>query len=133
MGLEERIQEEMYVDAESLLEDEFDRAKSLFDIYDDNTVVIADEFADADAKTEILVRLTAQQYVAEANEDVDPAMGYDSFYDRFEKDESTIRSYFRDLVDDGLVEKAEEQGHHQLVVERLPDVLDRVESTTDDE
>ncbi|MCJ0618163.1 hypothetical protein JZX76_01055, partial [Haloarcula hispanica] len=68
MGLEERIQEEMYVDAESLLEDEFDRAKRLFDIYDDNTVAIADEFADADAKTEILVRLTAQQYVAEANE-----------------------------------------------------------------
>ncbi len=33
MGLDERIQDEMYVDTESLLEDEFDRAKELYDIY----------------------------------------------------------------------------------------------------
>lgn len=44
MGLDERIQKEMYVDTESLLEDEFDRTKELYDIYEDNTVVITDQY-----------------------------------------------------------------------------------------
>lgn len=39
MGIDERIQEEMYVPTESLLEDEFDRTKTLYDIYENNTVI----------------------------------------------------------------------------------------------
>jgi len=128
MGLEDRIQEEMYVDTESLLEDEFERAKALFDIYEDNTIALADDVTDLGPTERILTRLVAQQYVAEADDDAVQSLSYDYFYERIDKGDSTVRNYFSSLVDDGLVVKAEEQGEHELVVERLDDVIDRVES-----
>jgi len=128
MALEDRIQDEMYVDTESLLEDEFERAKALFDIYEDNTIALADDVTDLGPTERILTRLVAQQYVAEADDDPVPSLSYDYFYERIDKGNSTVRNYFSSLVDDGLVVKAEEQGEHELVVERLDDVLDRIES-----
>ncbi|MFU1783849.1 hypothetical protein ACM16X_21010 [Haloarcula japonica] len=128
MGLEDRIKEEMYVDAESLLEDEFERAKQLFDIYEDDTVSLADDVADLDPPERILTRLVAQQYIAEANDAEGPSLFYDYFYERIDRDDSTIRKYFGALVNDGLVVRGEDQGEHELVVERLADVLERIET-----
>lgn len=131
MELSDRIKEEMYVDTESLLEDEFERAKELFDIYEDNTIALIDDVADLDPLERILSHLVAQQYIAEANEDEDPSLPYDYFYERIDRGDSTVRNYFGDLVDHGLVVKAEGQGEHELVVERLGDVLGRIESALD--
>lgn len=131
MELSDRIKEEMYVDTESLLEDEFERAKELFDIYEDNTIALIDDVADLDPLERVLSHLVAQQYIAEANEDEDPSLPYDYFYERIDRGDSTVRNYFGDLVDHGLVVKAEGQGEHELVVERLGDVLGRIESALD--
>lgn len=131
MDLGERVAEEMYVDTESILEEEFDRAKDLYDIYGDNKVVLDDRISEASPQARIITHLLAQQYVSVANEDEGPTLSYDYFYERFDKDDSTIRHYFGDLVNEGLVKKTEEQGHHSLVIERTSDVIDRIISEID--
>jgi len=127
MGLSDRIKEEMYVDTASLLEEEFERAKDLFDIYEDNTVALADDVSELGAEERILTYLVAQQYVAEADEDEDPTLPYGFFYEQIDKTDSTVRDYFSDLVEEGLVAKGEGQGQHELVIERLTDVIGRIE------
>lgn len=127
MGLEDRIKDEMYVDTESLLEEQFERAKELYDIYEDNTIALADDVEELDPTERILTRLVAQHYIAEADDEEAAALSYDYFYERIDKGDSTVRNYFSDLVGEGLVVKAEEQGEHELVVERLGDAIDRIE------
>lgn len=127
MGLEERINEEMYVDTESILDDEFDRAKNLFEIYEDNTVVIDDAFKTVGAKDRILIHLIAWQYIAKADAEATAALPYDYFYGRLDKGNSTIRNHVTGFVDEGVVRKTED-GNYEVVVERLADALDRIEA-----
>jgi len=132
MGLEERIKEEMYVDTESLLEDEFERAQTLFELYEDNTVSIDSEISAAGPKPRILVHLIAQQYIAEAEEGEEPVLSYDYFYERIEKENSTIRNYFSDLTDEGLIVQADKQGEYELVIERLDSAISRIKTEAGD-
>jgi len=132
MSLEDRINDEMYVDTESLLEDSFDRAKALFDIYDDNTVALTDDVENGGREEQILTHLVAWQYIAEADGETTPGLSYDYFYERFDAGESTIRKDFGNFNDAGLTEENEE-GNRELAVERLDDVLDRIESAIQDE
>jgi hypothetical protein len=130
MGLEERIEDEMYVDTESLLDEEFERAQELFDIYEDNTVVLTDTAEEVEPKQEVLIHLVAWQYIAKANEDATPGLEYDYFYDRVDAGKSTIRGYVGDFVDENLVRENEE-GNRELVVEQLETVLDRIEAAAE--
>lgn len=128
MGLSDRIEEEMYVDKQSILEDQFDRAKELCKIYEDNTIDLMDDLEELEPADRILTHLVAQRYISEANEEISPSLSNDYFYDRIDKTESTIRGYCSDLVDAGLIEKTESQGEHELVIERLGEILDRIKS-----
>jgi hypothetical protein len=132
MGLEDRIKDEMYVDTESLLEDEFERAKSIFDIYEDNTVVLADDMADVGAKQKVLIHLVAWQYIAEADEELSAGRSYDYFYERIDAGDSTIRGYVGDFADESLV-RENEDGDWELIVESISTVLDRIEAAAGSE
>lgn len=132
MTLKDKIEDEMVVDTESLLEKEFERAKMLFDIFEDGSVVIADEFKDSNTRNQILIHLIAQQYLVEANRAESPGVPTSYFYDRFDKDDSTIRHYLSDLADDEFVRKNDD-GDRVLVVERLADAIDRILAESDNE
>lgn len=132
MGLEDRIKEGMYVDTESLLDDEFDRAQELFDIYEDHTVAVSESVLATGREEVILAHLVAWQYIAEANDDQTAGLSYDYFYERIDASESTIRGDFSDFVDAGLVRENGE-GNKELVVEQLSEALRRIEDAREDD
>jgi DNA-binding transcriptional ArsR family regulator len=132
MGLEDKIEEEMYVDTESLLEEEFDRAKGLYNIYGDNTVAVTDPHDAIHSKEQILIHLIAWQYISETDEDETPALTNEYFYDRIDKGDSTIRGYFSDLVDAGIVRKTDEEGQNELMLEHLSEAIDRIEDAVEE-
>ena len=127
MGLRDRIQDEMYVNTESLLEEEFERTQKFFDIYEDNTVVLTEGLTNVGSEEQILIHLIAWQYIAEANGDETSGLSYDYFYERIDAGDSTIRGYFSNFVDEGIVRENEE-GNRELVVERLGEVISKIES-----
>ena len=130
--LSDRIKNEMYVSAESLLDEEFDRAKHLFELYEDNSVALSPKYSDINPEEQILIHLIAHQYMARAEEIESPALPYEYFYERIDAGDSTIRKYFGNFVDEGIVQKTED-GDRELVVERLREVLARLEETQDSE
>jgi hypothetical protein len=125
MSLQDRIEEEMVVSTESILEDQFDRANELFDIFEDNTVAITEKYSEVDAKEQILIYLIAQQYLEEADRTDSSALPNEYFYERIDKDDSTIRHYCGDLEDEKLLRTTEE-GERELVVEQMPAAIDRI-------
>lgn len=129
MGLKDRIEEEMVVDTESILEDYFDQAKELFELRGDGTIAVASEYQDSNPKELILTHLTAQHYRYEAERADSAGLPYQYFYDRINKDDSTIRHYFSDLSNEGFV-RSNDEGHRELVIERLPAAIDRIAGTT---
>lgn len=125
MGLKDRIEEEMVVNTESILEKHFDRARELFELYEDGTIAIAPEYQDSNPKESILIYLIAQHYRFKADRADSTGLPYQYFYDRLDKNDSTVRHYFSDLSDDGFV-RTNDEGHRELVVERLPAAMDRI-------
>lgn len=128
MGLEDRIEEEMVVDSESVLEEEFDRAAEIIKILDDGAVELRHEYRELPPKERMLAYLVGRVYAAETNRADSPALPYEFFYKLIDLDNSTIRKYAGQLEDEGLVTTGEEQGEKQLVVENLPRILDRIET-----
>lgn len=133
MGLKDRIEEEMVVDTESILDDNFDRAKELFQIFEDGTLGIKEDYQDVHAKERILIYFIGRQYTAETERAETSTLANGYFYERIGKDDSTIRHYLGDLEDEGLVRKDEESSERELVVENLPKSLDRVEEAGESE
>jgi hypothetical protein len=131
MTLEDRIREEMYVDTGSLLEEQFDRAKEFFEIYEDHTVRIKEPYTEADSVSRMLVHLIAWQYIAAEDEDETPVLPNQYFYDRFDRGESTIRNDFSDLEDEGVIQTTDDS-ERELVAQRLPEVLDRIDTEIED-
>lgn len=128
MGLEDRIEEEMVVDSESLLEEEFDRAAKVFKILDSGSIELRPGYRDLSPKERMLAYLVGQVYAVEGNRTNSPVLPYDFFYTRIDLDDSTIRRHANELEDDGLLTTGESQGEKKLVVENLPRVLDRIEA-----
>ncbi|WP_135665196.1 hypothetical protein [Halorhabdus rudnickae] len=76
--------------------------------------------------------MIAWQYIAEATEEATSGLEYDYFYERIDASDSTIRGYFSDLDDEGLI-RENEDGNKEFVVERLSDAIERIESAIDGE
>jgi len=127
MGLEERINDEMVVDAESFLEEHFKEANRLFRIFENGNIDIQDDFEEAPWKERLLIHLIGRRYAFEGNQVDSPALPYEYFYARIDKDDSTIRSHMNDLNDDLFVEKDPESGDWQLIPDSLPKALNRIE------
>jgi hypothetical protein len=127
MGLEDRINDEMVVDTESILEEHFDTAKGLFHIFKNGSVNVRDDFESAPWKEQILIHLIGQRYAFEAGKAETSTLSYAYFYARSDAGESTVRTYITGLQDDLIVEKDEENGEWKLVPDNLPKALSRIE------
>lgn len=117
----------MVVDVESILDEEFDRASQVFRIYEDGTIAVKEDYQDAPWREQVLIHFIGRQYAAVGGKVNSSLISYDYLYARFDKDDSTIRRYIGELEDESLVEKDQESGDWRLVLERLPNVLDRIE------
>lgn len=126
MSLKDRIEDEMVVDTESILEDSFEEASQLFRIFKDGTIDISDGYEDNSWKDKLLIQLIGRRYAFEADKVDSPSLPYEFFYARVEVDESTVRRYMNDLADDQIVTKTEEDDDWRLVTDNLSAALDRV-------
>lgn len=125
MGLEDRISDEMVRDAESILDDQFERANQHLSLTESGEVV--PEADDGRWKDRLFLELIGRRYACKAGLVQTPSCVYDEIYELVSKDESTVRKYVNELQDDWLVSKSEDSGEWQAVVRRLPEALDRVE------
>lgn len=129
MGLKDRIEDEMIVDTESILEDNFEEANQLFRIFQDGTIDIDDEYGDRPWKEKILIHLIGRQYAFEADKVETPSLPYEFFYARVDVDKSTVRKYMNKLADELIVTKTEEDDEWKLVADNLPEALNRIGDT----
>lgn len=127
MGLKDRINDEMVVDAESVLDEHFEQGAKLFRIFEDGSIDIEDDFKDAPWREHVLIYLIGQRYAFEGDRVEKPTLAYEFFYGRIDKDDSTIRAYMNELDDDLLVKKHEDSGEWQLVPDNLPQALANIE------
>ena len=131
MGLEDKINEEMVVDAESVLEQYFDQANKLFRIFGDGGIDIEDEFEAASWRERVLIHLIGQRYAYEGGRVESPTLSYDYFYARLDVDDSTVREYMNNLKDDLIVKKDEETKEWKLIPDNIPEALSRIEGLSE--
>lgn len=126
MSLEDEIQERLVTDTESILENNLDRVENLFQLHGDGTVAVSDEYRDTDPEERILIYFVAQRFSMEGNIAEKDTINSEFFYKRIGREQSTIRNYLKNLRDSGFISK-NGKSQHRLVVENLPDALDRLE------
>jgi len=127
MSLEDKINEEMVVDTESVLEQYFDQANELFRIFGDGSIDIEDEFEAASWREHVLIYLIGQRYAYEGARAESPTLSYNYFYARLDVDDSTVREYMNELKDDLIVKKEEETNEWKLIPDNIPEALSRIE------
>jgi hypothetical protein len=130
MSLEDEIQDRLVADTESILQNNLDRVENLFQLHGDGTVDISGEYRDVGPENRMLIYLIAQRFAEEGNIADEDTVGSEFFYERVDRKERTIREYLQNLREAGLATK-EGKSHHRLVVENLPDALDRLEDAVD--
>lgn len=130
MSLEDEIQDRLVADTESILQNNLDRVEKLFQLHGDGTVDISEEYRDVGPENRMLIYLIAQRFAEEGNIADDDTVDSEFFYERIDRKERTIRNYLQNLREAGLATK-EGRSNHRLVVENLPDALDRLQAKVD--
>lgn len=126
-SLKEEVQDRFVVDEGSVIEANLDRVEGLFELYEDGTIVVDEDYRDIEPKLQLLVYLIGKRFAQVGDVSEEDTLATEYFYERIDKGDSTIRTYLIDLRDEGLIVK-EGQSTHRLVTENLPDALDRIES-----
>lgn len=132
--LQSQIREKFQEDTKSILEANLDRLDGMFRFHEDGTTELMNEYSELGGADTALLYLIAERvkYEGGINEVEDPVVSNPEFYNLMpDKDESTVRGYLMNLRQEGLARKLEDDGH-QLVVERLPTAIDRIEEATND-
>jgi len=127
VSLEDEIQDRLVADTESILQDNLDRVENLFQLHSDGTINIDEEYREVDPEHRVLIYLIAQRFAHEGGLQDEDTLETGFFYARIDRNESTIRNYLKSLREDGLVSK-ERQSDYRVVVENLPEAIDRVQS-----
>lgn len=131
MSLRDEIRNRFQSDVESILEDQLDNAQGMFEFLEDGTIELGNGYREASIEDQILLYIIARRYQHEGELIDTKSVEYPEIYTRFpKKDESTIRGYFMNLRNDGFARKAD--GGHELVVERLPEALERLKSAVNE-
>lgn len=128
MGLDEDIRETLVPDSENILEEHLEDVQDMFQLYEDGTMELLGEYRDLRPETRVLLYLIARRYQYEGGltEDSSHEVPYSEIYPRFpNRGDSTVRGYFMKLKEQSYAKKGEEG--YTLVVERLPDAIDRIE------
>ena len=131
MSLEEEIKDRFLADTETILGDSLDDLEGWFQFHEDGTINLAQEIRKLEACDRMLMYLIAKRYASEAGISDSPRIENDFFYGRLDKSNSTIRNYQSDLRDLGLI-RSPEKGIHEITVENLPESIDRIKTTLDD-
>ena len=132
MTLEDRINDEMVADTESLLDAEFDRVNKYVTILEDGSVLV-EKGENISWQGELLLLMAGREYAARVDRVDEAGVEYDFLYSRLDAGESTIRTHMSEMVDSGYVSKDEESGRWRLVPDRLSAALDYVEELKTDE
>jgi DNA-binding transcriptional ArsR family regulator len=130
MTLEDKIQDRLVTDDESILESNLEAVEQLFQLHEDGTINIQPPYRGVSEKMRILIYFIGQRYAFEGGLADSDQLASEYFYKRIDKSDRTVRNYLQDLRDSGLVSK-ESQGSHRLIAENLPDALDRINAETD--
>lgn len=125
-SLKEEVQDRFVVDEGSVIEANLDRVEGLFELYEDGTIVVDEEYRDTDPKIQILIYLIGQRFAEVGGISEEDTLSTDFFYEKIDKSDRTVRDYLQDLREAGLLSK-EGQSTYRLVAENLPDTLDRIE------
>lgn len=127
MALDEEIRNRFVSEAETILEAHLDDLDGMFQFHEDGTMELLGEYREIRPEDQILLYLIARRYQYEGSLAGDPKIEYSEIYRRFpDKGNSTVRGYFMNLRKAGLADKSE--GGHELIVERLPDAIERIKS-----
>lgn len=130
MTLDEEIRNRFVSDAETILEAHLDDLEGMFEFHEDGTMELLGDYRGMKPEDKILLIMIARRYQYEGGLADDPFLPYSEFYSRFpDKDESTIRGYFMNLRGDRFVRK--DESGHELVVERLPSAIERINKKVD--
>jgi DNA-binding transcriptional ArsR family regulator len=125
MSLENKIQDRLVTDDESILESNLEAVEQLFQLHGDGTININPLYRGISETAEILIYFIGQRYAFEGNLAEDDTLDSDFFYERIDKSDRTVRDYLQDLRESGFITK-EGQGTHQLITENLPGALGRI-------
>lgn len=126
MALDEEIRNRFVSDAETILEAHLDDLDGMFQFHGDGTMELLGDYRHISPKEQILLYLIARRYQFEGGLKEDAKIPYSEIYPRFPgKDQSTVRGYFMTLRELGFAKKSD--GGHELVVERLPDAIERIQ------
>lgn len=132
MTLEEKINDQIATDDETILESNFGRVEKLFDLHQDGAINIENKYRKLDLKLQVLIYFIGQRFAYEGKLVEDDILTSSFFYDRIDKSDRTVRNYLQDLREAGFITK-EGQNEHRLLAENLPRALDRVEEAVEEE
>jgi len=130
MSLEDEIQDRLVADTESILQNNLDRVEDFFQLHEDGTINISEEYRDVGPENRMLIYFIAQRFAKEGNIAEEDTVASEFFYERVDRKDRTIRDYLQNLREAGLATK-EGRSDHRLIVENLPDALDRLEEAVD--
>lgn len=125
MSLEDKIQDRLVSDAETVLENHLDDVEEVLQLHQDGTIVIENGYRDVDGPMQVLIYLIGQRYAFEGGIAETPELSTGFFYGKFEASDRTVRNWLQKLRETGLAKKSG-QSDHELVIENLPDALDRI-------
>lgn len=127
MTLDEEIRNRFVSDAETIMEAHLDELEGMFQFHEDGTMELLGEYRGMKPQDQILLYLIARRYQSEIGLSDGAAMPYDEIYQRFpDKDKSTVRGYFMKLRKEGFAKKSDDG--HEMVIERLPEAIERINS-----
>lgn len=127
MTLEEEIQDRLVADTESILEDNLDQVEQLFQLHSDGTIDINEDYRDVSPENQALIYLIAQRFAKEGNIADEDTIETEFFYERFDRGDRTVREDLQSIREAGLISK-EGRSTHRLIVENLPEALNRIEA-----
>ena len=128
MTLDEEIKNRFLADTATILEAHLEDLEGMFQFHEDGSIELLNGYRKLRPEDRILVYLIAKRYQFEAGLAEDDAMPYGEIYAVFpDKEKSTVRGYFMHLRKDGFARKAGDG--HELIVERLPEAIERIKSS----
>ena len=124
---EQEVRDRFQSDHRTILQAHLDDLDGMFQFHEDGNTELIGKYRKLSEENQILIRLIAERYKAEAKLSEHASIPYSEIYPLYpNKNESTIRGYFMNLRKSGFAEKTDKG--HKFVVERLPDALERIEN-----
>lgn len=118
MSIENKIQDRLVADTESILEDNLESVEKFFRLHEDGSINLSGDLRELKPEKQILAYLIAKRYAFEGGIANSSYLENSFFYDRFDKSKSTIRGYLKNLRDKSLT-RSTEKGQ-EIIVENLP-------------